>query len=69
MPIATPKDEASQYAGDDTHFVHVLDHLFVPAIEKAELTPLKPIMTGADLIHAEIISSNGLRKPSSSFAT
>jgi hypothetical protein len=38
-----------------THFVHVLDHLFVPAIEKAGLTAVKPIMRGADLIHAEVI--------------
>jgi len=55
MPISTPKDVAGDYSGDEAHFVHVLDHLFIPAIESAGLTPLKPIMTGADLIHAEII--------------
>lgn len=55
MPISTPKDVVGDYGGDDNHFVHVLDHLFVPAIEKARLTVVKPIMTGADLIHAEII--------------
>jgi hypothetical protein len=55
MPVSTSKDVAADHSGDEAHFVHVLDHLFVPAIEKAGLTPLKPIMTGADLIHAEII--------------
>lgn len=55
MPIATPKDAAGEYSEDDAHFAHVLDHLFVPAIEKAGFTVVKPIMKGADLIHAEIV--------------
>ncbi len=55
MPISTPKDMAGDYSGDDLHFAHVLDHLFVPAIEKAGLKVVKPVMKGADLIHAEIV--------------
>ncbi len=55
MPISTPKDAVGDYGGDDVHFTHVLDHLFVPAIEKAGLTVVKPVMKGADLIHAEIV--------------
>jgi hypothetical protein len=55
MPISTPKDAMGDYGDDEAHFVHVLDHLFIPAIEKAGLEAVKPIMKGADLIHAEII--------------
>jgi hypothetical protein len=55
MPVSTPKDAAADYGGDDAHFIHLLDHLFIPAIEKAGFTAVKPIMRGADLIHAEII--------------
>jgi hypothetical protein len=55
MPISTPKEVVGNYSGDEDHFIHVLDHLFVPAIELAGLEPQKPVMTGADLIHAEII--------------
>jgi hypothetical protein len=55
MPISTSKDAAGDYGGDDLHFAHVLDHLFVPAIERAGLEVVKPIIKGADLIHAEIV--------------
>ncbi len=55
MPLTTPSDMVPSYGGDDQHFLHVLDHLFVPAIQAAEYEPIKPIMRGGDLIHAEII--------------
>ena len=53
MPIGTP--DSSQYQGDRDHFKHVLEHLFVPAIEMAGMNPVRPVVKGSDLIHAEII--------------
>lgn len=53
MPISTPNP--ALYHGDADHFQHVLEHLFVPAIEMAGMTPVRPKAEGADLIHAEII--------------
>ncbi|MFH1446500.1 MAG: hypothetical protein ABIG43_03705 [Chloroflexota bacterium] len=55
MPISTPDDLANRYSKDKDHFKHVLDHLFVPAIEKVGMTPVPPIAQGSDIIHAEII--------------
>jgi hypothetical protein len=55
MPLTTPPEAVNRYGGDADHFLHVLDHLFVPAIEQAGFTPKKPIAEGADLIHAEIV--------------
>jgi hypothetical protein len=55
MPLTTTSEMASRYGGDPDHFAHVLDHLFVPAVEQAGFTPKKPIAEGADLIHAEIV--------------
>jgi hypothetical protein len=55
MPLTTPSELASRYGGDSDHFSHVLDHLFVPAIEQAGFEAKKPIAEGADLIHAEIV--------------
>jgi hypothetical protein len=55
MPLTTSPELANRYGGDADHFAHVLDHLFVPAIEQAGFEPKKPIAEGADLIHAEIV--------------
>lgn len=55
MPITTPEHLVPIYSNDTDHFVHVLNHLFTPAIEKAQFNPIPPIMKGADLIQAEII--------------
>lgn len=55
MPLTTPAELVGRYGGDPEHFLHVLDHLFVPAIEQAGFTPKKPLAEGADLIHAEIV--------------
>ena len=56
MPVTTPADVAERY-NDKNHFGHVLDCLFVPAVEKAELEPVEPIASGSDLIHARIIKN------------
>lgn len=55
MPLTTPDELVGDYGQDAGHFLHVLDHLFVPAVEKAGYRAVRPVMTGADLIQAEII--------------
>lgn len=57
MPISTPEQFISSYGGDKDHFLHVLEHLFVPAIEKIGLNPIRPIAEGSDIIHARIIEN------------
>src|SRR5262245_30404025 len=57
MPISTPKLLLPAYRGDENHFLHVLDHLFVPAIEKAGLSPVSPRVIGGDVIHATIVKN------------
>ena len=55
MPISTPSSSLSFYRDDADHFRHVLQCLFWPAVEKAGLKPISPIVEGAGVIHAEII--------------
>lgn len=55
MPISTP--DATKYSNDSDHFLHVLEHLFIPAITAAGLTPIRPIAEGADVIQAAIIKN------------
>lgn len=55
MPLTTPPSMVQAYGGDDQHFLHVLDHLFIPAIRAAGFEPIRPSMRGDDLIPAEII--------------
>lgn len=57
MPITTPKHLVELYSGGKDHFNHVLNHLFVPAIEKVGLNPILPIAEGSDIIHARIIEN------------
>jgi hypothetical protein len=57
MPITTSSELSSKYGGDKEHFKHVLDYLFVPALEKVGYKPIPPSASGADVIHAEIIRS------------
>lgn len=57
MPITTPEAMVPKYGDDKNHFAHVLDHLFVPAIEKAGFKPIPPSAEGSDLIHASIIKN------------
>lgn len=55
MPLTTPAQYVDTYKGDKDHFIHVLDELFVPAIEAADMTPIRPIVEGSEVIHGEII--------------
>ena len=54
MPITTPQDYINRHR-DKQHFEHILDHLFLPAIEKAGLEPVKPIASGSELINKRTI--------------
>jgi hypothetical protein len=55
MPITTPLELAEQYKGDTDHFTHVLEHLFIPALENAGFEAISPKSTGSPVIQAEII--------------
>ncbi|WP_279367350.1 hypothetical protein [Microbacterium testaceum] len=55
MPITTHEDEAERYNGDSAHWDHVMETIFVPAIEKAGFTPVRPAAVGAHMIHGQII--------------
>jgi len=55
MPLTTPPGLVADYGGDPDHFLHVLEHLFVPAAEKAGFEAIRPIAKGSDIIQAEII--------------
>jgi len=55
MPITTPPERVNQYKEDPEHFTHVLEHLFIPALESAGFEPISPKSTGSPVIHAEII--------------
>jgi len=57
MPISTPELLVPKYSGDKDHFTHVLEHLFVPAVEKNKFNAIRPIAEGSDVIHAEIIKN------------
>jgi len=57
MPISTPTPLLAQYRQDADHFCHVLDHLFVPAIEKAGFEPIRPKAEGGEVIHAHVIKN------------
>jgi hypothetical protein len=54
MPVTTPASYADELRDPD-HFGHILDHLFMPALELAGYEVIPPKMLGAALIHAEII--------------
>lgn len=55
MPITTPKTMWETYSGGEDHFKRVLEELFTPAIEKADMKPIPPKIKGSQEIHAEII--------------
>ena len=57
MPISVHGDQLNDYRGDKEHFIHVLAHLFAPAIESINYELIPPNAKGADLIHAEIIKN------------
>jgi nucleoside 2-deoxyribosyltransferase len=54
MPITTSKDEEMLYH-DNEHWAHVMEELFVPAIERAGFRPIRPEAKGSQWIHAMII--------------
>lgn len=55
MPITTHENEAARYGNDNEHWKHVMEHLFVPAIEEAGYVPIRPVSKGASMIHGEIV--------------
>jgi hypothetical protein len=61
MPLTTPDSYYSLYMSgrphleDKEHFRHVLKYLFIPAVEKAEMTPIPPEAEGAEVIQGKII--------------
>jgi hypothetical protein len=57
MPISTRPDSLESYHHDVDHFLHVLECLFIPAIEASNLEPILPLVSGSDVIHAEIIKN------------
>ena len=57
MPVSTPPEFVSDYKDDSEHFLHVMEHLFIPAIKEAGFEPIRPITQGSDIIHGHIISS------------
>lgn len=57
MPITTPEPMREKYRDGEDHFKHVLECLFIPAIEKAGYKPIPPKAEGSDLIQAEIIKN------------
>ncbi|MCH7738216.1 MAG: hypothetical protein IH872_12550 [Chloroflexi bacterium] len=56
MPISTPVGTSAQHGDDEDHFRHVLDHLFLPAIEQAGFNMIPPSFAGSELIPAEIVA-------------
>lgn len=54
MPITTHEPVAKMY-DDEAHWEHVMEHLFVRAIEDAGFEPVRPMTEGSDLIHGRIV--------------
>jgi hypothetical protein len=57
MPISTPSELFATYGSDVSHFNHVLEHLFLPAVQESGLQAVPPSAVGSDAIHAHIISN------------
>jgi hypothetical protein len=57
MPISTSEDSLEFYSTDVEHFLHVLECLFVPALEASNIQPILPLVAGSDIIHGEIIKN------------
>jgi len=58
MPMTTQPTQAALY-GDNDHWNHVLNFLFIPAIKKAGLEPIPPETRGGDVIHRNIMKNLG----------
>ena len=57
MPVTTRGPIAGKYGDDKGHFKHVLECLFVPAVERAGFQPVPPTTTGSAVMHAEIVKN------------
>ena len=57
MPITAPKWMVEIYRDGKDHFDHVLETLFLPAIDACGLEAIPPFAEGADNIHARIIQN------------
>jgi hypothetical protein len=57
MPINTPDLYMQRYRNDKEHFLHVLNHLFIPSIKNAGLDSIKPISEGSEIIHGKIVKN------------
>ncbi|MEV7875186.1 hypothetical protein [Microbacterium sp. NPDC089188] len=55
MPITTHEHEAERYGGDLDHWIHVMETIFVPAIERAGFEAIRPAAKGSHMIHGQII--------------
>ena len=55
MPITTPSAMKEKYDGEENHFKYVLEHLFVPAINRVDMKPIPPETKGSNVIHGDII--------------
>ena len=55
MPITVPESMAEIYRDGADHFKHVLDTLFIPAVEQAGFKAVKPTAKGDELIHGRIV--------------
>lgn len=55
MPITTHEHEATRYGGDADHWGHVMETIFVPAIQMAGFEPVRPQAVGSDMIHGHIV--------------
>jgi hypothetical protein len=57
MPVSTPDDLLKDYGNDAQHFIHVLEHLFIPSVKACGLEPIPPLVAGSDVIHGEIVKN------------
>lgn len=55
MPITTPEYMVENYSGGKNHFKYVLETLFVPCVEAANYTAIRPQAKGSVIIHASFI--------------
>lgn len=55
MPITTHEHEIERYNGDAAHWHHVMETIFVKAIEAAGFEAIRPVTSGSHMIHGQII--------------
>lgn len=56
MPITVHENEEALY-GDPEHWAHVMNHLFIPAIEQAGFRSIVPSAKGTSMIHGQIVQN------------